>query len=150
MQNTRSDIPPPSSNVLDARGRMTEVWWQFLLLLWRRTGGGSGGDLSALVKEISDLAIAADATVPDAHTAALLERLNQLETAIAAEVTALSVRSDPFAGLEPVQNMSADPFAGLAPVSTHGIQEEPDLHAVATPERAGFMSAADKAKLDAL
>lgn len=32
----------------------------------------------------------------------------------------------------------------------HGIHDDPDLHALATPTSAGFMSAADKAKLDGL
>ncbi|WP_315809454.1 hypothetical protein [Pseudomonas sp. C9-3] len=35
-------------------------------------------------------------------------------------------------------------------ISCHGLQHDPDLHALATPTSAGFMSAADKAKLDAL
>jgi hypothetical protein len=35
-------------------------------------------------------------------------------------------------------------------VPAHGIQDEPDLHAVATDLLAGFMSAADKTKLDGI
>lgn len=162
--DTRTDIPPPSSIVLDPRGRMTEVWWQFLLLLWRRTGGGSGGDLTKIIAEIADLATAAAGTAPDSHVATLLTRLNELEAAIAAEVVMLDRTNSTAAALEPVsvpaQSKSLDEGVlpsipprsdtGLGPVPTHGIHEDPDLHAVATPQRAGFMSAADKAKLDSL
>ncbi|GAA4321778.1 hypothetical protein GCM10023144_01250 [Pigmentiphaga soli] len=49
-----------------------------------------------------------------------------------------------------------EPYARQSPpilppeVWAHGIHEAPELHAVATPTSAGFMSAADKAKLDGL
>lgn len=162
--DTRTDIPPPSSIVLDPRGRMTEVWWQFLLLLWRRTGGGNGGDLTKIIAEITDLATAAGGTAPDAHVATLLSRLDDLETAIAAEVSMLAGprgdasapefvtahhnRQDISEGIVRTPPSPPDVDFGLVP--THGVHEDPDLHAVATPDRAGFMSAADKAKLDSL
>ncbi|MEX3972256.1 hypothetical protein [Paraburkholderia caribensis] len=41
----------------------------------------------------------------------------------------------------------SDPMA-LAP--SHGTQDDQDLHALATPSTNGFMSASDKAKLDAI
>lgn len=39
---TNSNIPNPGVPFLDASGRISQVWWAFLLALFQRTGGGGG------------------------------------------------------------------------------------------------------------
>lgn len=37
-----SNIPPPNANFLDDNGNVSTVWWQYLLILFNRTGGSTG------------------------------------------------------------------------------------------------------------
>lgn len=37
---TNSNIPNPGVPFLDSTGRITQVWWAFLLAIFQRTGGG--------------------------------------------------------------------------------------------------------------
>lgn len=47
--NNGANIPAPSAPFLDAGGRISSVWWAFLLALFNRTGGaGNPVDLAAL------------------------------------------------------------------------------------------------------
>lgn len=38
---TNSNIPNPGVPFLDSTGRITQVWWAFLLAMFQRTGGGT-------------------------------------------------------------------------------------------------------------
>ena len=44
MTDLNTTIPVPNSPLLRPDGRITEVWWQFFLQLFWRTGGNSGTD----------------------------------------------------------------------------------------------------------
>lgn len=52
--------------------------------------------------------------------------------------------------LAPESPVRQSPLVLPPEIWVHGIHDDPDLHALATPTSAGFMSAADKAKLDGL
>lgn len=52
--------------------------------------------------------------------------------------------------LAPESPVHQSPLVLPPEIWVHGIHDDPDLHGLATPTSAGFMSAADKAKLDGL
>lgn len=56
------NIPPPNAPFMDDSGRVNQVWWMFLLQLFRRTGDESGGDGQLTIDDV--LALEADIPVP--------------------------------------------------------------------------------------
>jgi hypothetical protein len=127
--STPANFPDVGVPLVDPKtGRLSMVWFQLLIALFNRTGGTSGEGGST--QELSEVAQQLASLVPVNYGAAL--RIADVESALSALANA-SVRPEP------------DSF-----VPTHGIQDAPDLHALATQTAAGFMSGADKAKLDAM
>ncbi|MEK6418426.1 MAG: hypothetical protein V4801_02400 [Burkholderia gladioli] len=57
-----ANIPPPNVPFIDGSGRVNQVWWMFLLQLFRRTGAELGGDGQLTVGDV--LALEADIPVP--------------------------------------------------------------------------------------
>jgi hypothetical protein len=111
--STPANFPDVGVPFADSNGRISMVWFQFLLQIFNRTGGASGSDDTAALE-------------------ALIGALSDQFAGAPAPVAVLPV-------VEP------DSF-----VPTHGIQDAPDLHATATQTANGFMSSADKVKLDAV
>lgn len=162
--DTKSIIPIPDAPLVNGN-RITEVWFRFLLQLFNRTGASEGGDLTKVIRDINDLQANLEAQEYGAAIAALQAALSDVPpdvlTSALIEVTALRV-ADIEAQMEAlvssVSTPGAEPPADVlalvvredppADVYTHGSQAGGDLHAVASPMAAGFMSAADKSKLD--
>lgn len=116
-----TQIPDTGTPIFDSNGFMNPVWHAFFSTIVRRTGGTAGVDSD------SESAIAG-ATVEAASMPP--EQLG------ASEVVPVAMRM----GLEPTD--------GLVPA--HGQQFDPALHEVATTTQNGFMSAADKSKLNSV
>jgi hypothetical protein len=125
--STPANFPDVGVPLTDPKtGRLSPVWLQFLITLFTRSGGESGGDTS--------------------NSAALFaELIQQIESLVPVAVT--SIASDADAPVPVSVNQSPEPESF---VPTHGIQDAPDLHALATSTAAGFMSSTDKAKLDGI
>lgn len=132
MAGTKTPFPPPNVPPIGPDGQFSRVWLDFLLALFRRTGGSDGADVAALKTLIDQL------TVEQKEQAVEIDEINAQAAALVAVplIVNLSRRLD---SMEERQ---------LAP--THGIQDQPDLHALATATTAGFMSASDKTRVNAL
>lgn len=171
--DVRANIPDFNTPILGPDGRVNEIWWRFLLQLFNRTGGEQGSDGGTIEIITLDNAAALDSYTVNPGAAILgqlmLEALQQaqvqlLRQAAQQDVPPVSVlrRLEAQPELVPVMRRSdavSDVPIALQrqcgcdcadPVASHGLQYDPDLHALATPSAAGFMSAADKAKLDSL
>ena len=127
-----SDVPGVTTPILDANGLMNPVWYQFFLTLLRRTGGTDGNDSadeSARITAVEKLA-----------------RDTQGSAEAQVQVNPIPLDAQPlqhFAQLIQQDNP-------LVLTRGHGTQNDSSLHDVATPMLNGFMSAADKARVDAL
>lgn len=163
-------IPLSRTIFLDRNGQVTEAWWRFLITLYNRTGGSQGNDTKVITANVADLQVDVNTFSFAPDLAALLagvdeDRMTILGGAASeASISALSQKIDDLmlllcsggahAAVEPLPDSVSmavarqDDDMGLAPV--HGQFDQSDLHAAATPTSAGFMSAADKTKLDSL
>lgn len=54
MNKAPSNIPEYSIPFIDKNGRVSEVWWRFLLTMFNRTGGVGGGDLATVQQRALD------------------------------------------------------------------------------------------------
>lgn len=50
---TANNIPTPTSPMLGPDGKLSQVWWQFFLTLFARTGGLQGGSITDASSEAS-------------------------------------------------------------------------------------------------
>lgn len=146
MAGANTPFPPASVPPIGPDGQFSRVWLDLFVALFRRTGGSDGADLSAILtllnqltdgqkeqgSEIDELNAQAAALVALPLIANLTRRLDSMEARHTLPVL--------LRGKETVQET----------VWTHGIQDQGDLHALASATSAGFMSAADKAKLDSV
>jgi hypothetical protein len=126
---TKTPIPLAQIAFLTQAGRVSEPWRQYLLSLGDADGNGGGADIGQLVIAIAEL------RQQDAATVSVQAVSSARGDEIGASVIANAQRADP-------RDSSVDV------AMTHGIQDQPDLHALATQTDAGFMSPTDKAKLD--
>lgn len=117
-----SQVPDAGTPIFDKGGYIDPVWHNFFSTILRRTGGSAGVDASDAPALQGALA-----------GAALFFQSDQTPV-------------EPLAVGERLQ----DEIAPSAPAPTHGQQNDPILHDVATAAANGFMSAADKAKIDAV
>jgi hypothetical protein len=171
MTGTQTSIPLAQAPFLGPNGRVTEPWWRFLLTLYNRTGQSEGGDLTIVKDDVADLQVDVNTFSFGQATAVLAQghaesqqfdlgaaSASQQIAALAARVAELEQQA---ASLGPMLSASNDlppdvpALHCCAPdeplmVFVHSVYTQPDLHAVATPSSAGFMSAADKTKLDSL
>lgn len=131
MMDVKSNIPDFQTPFLTSDGRVNEVWWRFLLQMFNRTGGFAGLDgalLQQLVADAEGLLASTNPQPADTPPNFGLEALLRVPLAF--------------------QPKSLGPESGLTP--HHGKQDDPEQHALATPSFAGFMSAADKTRIDQL
>lgn len=49
MSNVKSNIPDYTIPFIDGTGRISEVWWRFLVTMFNRTGGTTGSDIGDLI-----------------------------------------------------------------------------------------------------
>lgn len=146
MMDTKAIIPVPDAP-LTTGDRITEVWFRFLLQLFNRTGGSDGGDLTLVLRAVNDLQALLAAQVP-------IEQLPLRE--VPSEVIAAGLIATALGRIQELEariqqtNVSVRYEELPAEVYTHGTHADDTLHAIATPTRAGFMSAADKTKLNSL
>lgn len=119
------DLPNIREPFLAANGQISRPWWIWLQQLMTRVGGSDGTDITALqtlVRQLIKDVIALEHAATDDPTGQRIATLDLL--------------------LEEISAMQAGANFG------HGQWDDPDMHLVATATAAGFMSAADKAKLD--
>lgn len=124
MTKGRSPFPQVD---LQRDGRLAPTWREFFLTLFQRTGGEQGGDLGSLTAMVAELSL-------------------QLQAQVSPPVIPRQPQSDLIVPV--IVRRQVDELTQLVP--THNLQDDPSLHAVATQSSAGFLSAADKAKLDGL
>lgn len=99
---TSATLPNPGAPIVGPDGRLSPVWFGFLLSLYNRTGGtGAGVDVSALQaaieaqsKEVDSLFMLEGANVSAPLVSALLERVIALEIAIHGVVPATRKTDD--------------------------------------------------------
>lgn len=145
-ENLTTSIPMPITPVVMSNGQMDPVWWQFFLKIFQRTGGAPNTP-----PDPGPVIVAGNAQVVDTAGvmfAALMERLAYLESMVASMqpfIVRDRARLPEEVGvhIQCVQNESAF-------LNPHGVHDDETLHALATTTTAGFMSAADKIKLDSL
>lgn len=146
MMDTRTVIPIPDAPLTNG-DRITEVWFRFLLQIFNRTGGSDGGDLTNVLRAVNDLQALLAAQVPVEPTSL---------PDVPAEVVAASLIATALGRIQELEAQIQQVSVAMrsedvpAEVYTHGTHSDGTLHAVATPTQAGFMSAADKTKLDSL
>jgi hypothetical protein len=126
-------VPDIGTPLFDLRtGVMNPVWVQYFQILVLRTGGESGTDDGDFEAEI--IVLQNRATDAEGSGASFVPVQRPPTEQMPQEACIFPIAQD------------ADP----GPVNVHGLQYDPSLHAIATPVDAGFMSAADKAKLDSI
>lgn len=81
--NVTNNLPSPTAPFLDDTGNISQVWWQYLLTLFNRTGAGKGVDAALLQNLITALQMQANEGKSDA-TGFLLRRIAELEMQIEA------------------------------------------------------------------
>lgn len=143
------NLPNIREPFIDTRsGQISRPWWIWLQQLMARVGGSDGADISvieALVRQLIKDVLALERVVSDDPQGQINAGLSRQIEALEAFVAGQGCGSAGLAlQIEQLQAVAA------AQESGHGFWEDPDMHAVATAAAAGFMSAADKAKLDAL
>lgn len=130
MTNLQATVPNINTPVVGANGQINPIWWQFFVRLLSRTGGGMGVDSTAAMQSARD-------SQAESSSEAFVGRL-LIDIALQAYVAGQASVS---------RYCQADAHEQ---VHSHGVHSDPELHALATPTSSGFMSAADKAKLDAI
>jgi hypothetical protein len=131
-----NNLPPPQVPFVDTSGRVSTVWWQFMLTLFNRTGGTQGSDASDLEALIAEL-------TGDLHSVAV-PVVQQERSTPPDVVTATITQGTPPESVTVLFPVGDTPDDSLG----HGAQPGGEFHDVATQSVAGFMSAADKQKLD--
>lgn len=136
MADLRANIPEFRTPIIDVKtGMIDPVWWQFFIKLFDRTGAEQGSDGGGVIIDITILK-------------KLVDQIYGLSIGQAIQ--------PPFKQKEYPETLAQLPQRAAAPIAfpfdvpTHGLQYDPALHAVATPTDSGFMSAADKTKLDSI
>lgn len=125
-------IPNISAPFLMPDGQISVVWFQYLIGLLRQTNDPVIPELDALILLVRSINGQSNATVD----------IPQSFSASSASLI------DPGAYCAPAIKAPAQVFLGDVPA--HGLQVDEALHALATTTLAGFMSAADKAKLNTI
>lgn len=136
MADLRANIPEFRTPIIDVKtGMIDPVWWQFFIKLFERTGSENGSGGSSIIIDITILK-------------KLVDQIYGLS--IGQAIQPPFKQKDYPETLVPIFQRAAAPIAFPFDVPTHGLQYDPALHAVATPTDNGFMSAADKTKLNSL
>jgi len=130
MQNISATVPDIAAPFVMDNGNINPVWFQFFLKLFVRTSSGNN-------PEIENLKIIVNALY--GQDSSQVEAIPDLRAMLSQAMSLQGV-----APQQPVQQ----PDMGLVP--THGLQTDEALHALATTTLAGFMSAADKVKLNGI
>lgn len=116
MANQVAAIPSPETPVLKSGGGMSDVWWRFICVtLLQRTGGAAGVDVSALQKQVTELAGELTSLDAEFHSAsplaamiiALFDRVVWLESNSAAPIP-LSLNGDETPAAVPMQQPLED------------------------------------------
>ncbi|WP_032961375.1 hypothetical protein [Bordetella hinzii] len=159
--DTKTTIPLAGAPLTLSGEKVTEAWFRFFLQLFNRTGGSEGGDLTIIKADVADLQAALAAAVQEgpqvlesfepevagaAAMAALMAEIGEVRVQLQ-EVRHVVGRSDSMPGeVAAIHCVDSPP----SDVFVHGDLAGGALHALATQTEAGFMSAADKLKLDSL
>lgn len=141
MTDVRTNAPMYNTPVLDSRGNINEVWWQFFMTLLSRTGGLEGFDIDVLVRRVRSVDALQAATVGVDYPRAELPPV---------DVSRLGAAPSEAPAPVAIPARAPADLMSLLVANTHGQQQDPGLHALVTPALDGFMSAADKTKLNAL
>lgn len=149
MTDVIANIPDFGTPIITADGRISEIWWRFFLQLFNRTGGTSGSDPTGLQGQITENSANIQAQISinamEQASKAFLDSLGAQLIQVAQRRPELDALG---AMLSPVMQRRPEPYTEY--VAAHGLQDDPALHALVTTTLNGFMSAADKAKLDGM
>jgi hypothetical protein len=132
MSDIANNIPAYGTPIIDGNGNISEVWWRFFTTLLARTGGTAGVDLGEIAVLIALFA----------------KEITSLDAQGNARVPKLAPRQELPEGLAPRLIWQRE--NPLDRIPSHGNQNDAELHQAATQLLAGFMSATDKARLDAV
>lgn len=159
--DTKTTIPLAGAPITLSGEKVTEAWFRFFLQLFNRSGGSEGGDLTIIKADVADLQAALAAAVQAGPQ--VLEGFEPEVAGAAAMAVLMAEIGEVRAQLQEVRHVVGPAEAMPGEVSTtrwvdappsdvfvHGDLEGGALHALATQTEAGFMSAADKLKLDSL
>lgn len=151
MSDVSANVPDFTTPIVGPDGRIDRTWWHFFLTMFVRTGGTGGNDTSelaalieALSKELASEQAFTNSSIPNDGQADRNKLLIQALTSMQVESFRQKQDSHEISQIfRPRQD-----FDEL--IQRHGLQYDPDLHAVATPAMNGFLSAADKTRVDQL
>lgn len=130
--SVESQVPDAGTQIFDKNGFINPVWHQFFFTLLRRTGGAEGVDSGSESGRITKVE----------------KRIESAEQEIQEEVQVFRSSQQVFPEVIPlVQRKGIEEVQQVFP---HGLQNDPDLHDIASAVANGFMSAADKSKLDGI
>lgn len=131
MADINATVPDITAPFIMPNGNINPVWFHFFIQLFTRTESGNNPEIE-LIKVLLQ---------------ALYGQTNsQVQTPFSVESIA-----DQLAALQSaVPATPMEQNASLGDVPTHGLQTDEALHALVTTTLAGFMSAADKVKLNGI
>ncbi len=137
-------LPTVGTPIVEANGQINEVWFRFFLTLLQRTGGEAGSELPRLIKLIDLLLRRFVAAQGESGSvvAVPVRPLGLVPDAVPVRRNSPADAPDVVSVRRPAPTDSPDQ------VFRHGLQNDPDLHALVTTTAAGFMSASDKVKID--
>ncbi len=69
--NLQTDVPLINVPLINADGRLNQIWFQFFIQIWRRTGSSSGGDGQLTVGDVISYEVTNAPFVPDISTASI-------------------------------------------------------------------------------
>lgn len=131
MADTNATVPDINTALILPNGQIHPVWFQFFLRLLVRTDPNTNPDIERLTILINALYGQSNAQVD------YLSSLSAIRDMAVIAQSAIYARP-------------RIPMVSTGEIPAHGLQYDEQLHALATASLAGFMSAADKTKLNAL
>lgn len=121
MTNYATNIPLINAPLVENDGRMNQIWFAFFVQLWRRTGGGMGGDGQLTVADVLSYEVTGAQMAQDIPAASMGIEMSLAPVVAAPDpLSAEMILSRPFdAGLIPEILMAqiSDSMGTQAPAS---------------------------------
>lgn len=65
MSTLQTDVPLINVPLVNPDGRLNQIWFQFFVQLWRRTGSGTGGDGQLTIADVLSYELTIPPLLPD-------------------------------------------------------------------------------------
>jgi hypothetical protein len=136
MSNFKSGMPDFSVPFLDQSGKISEVWWRFLVTIFNRTGSVQGGNIT----NISNIASDESGNYPPRDRSSEIEELRSELTSLRGSTKDLQATLNELAAqlvdirqpvMQSMGNMDVIQAIGFEPVSPQ------DLHRYPTKDKTG-------------